>query len=405
MWSWDRNIKNAKQLYGDKITAVDWDEFQMNGAQYFNDCIAVIQLAHPAIGDFARPTFHLTEEQIEMEQDAFLREGAHLTRIMAYSCARHGDPDKLVMLNASAYDRFTKQALDSNPYSDRDSVELNDQTSNFLTKAVRAWEDAAKPAVDADIRVVHLGLGMIADQNSTAFSKITATFRAGLGGPIGSGQQNIPMVSMRDALAAMLHCINKKDITGYVNIVGFNVKQEQLAIELADGIDALPKTEHGFIYSILKWLNICNKIPKPEWLISFVLGPFGRDLLLNNVSVKSDILNDSGFKFKDTTVKNTIIRALAKPIGQLVFRDLLHTTPSSSYSGIGIALQSSNIQTATTPTITTHASTTSSSSITHSPPLVPVSSNAHLATHKFDDEGEDYDFGDTDDRDPLIIQN
>lgn len=328
-----RNQENAVSTFGTSVTSISWDEIQNNAQNYFTDCVAVVNLARPGVDTLAHPTFAMKPEEIESEKNRFITEGEKTTKIMAELCAHYANPNTTVFINASAYDHYDVQNLDAPPLNDTDPLDTSIQPRNFYTKVIRAWEAAAQPAADKGIRIVHVGLGMISDKKSPGFKSILTLFRLGIGGPIGSGEQNIPMVSMRDAVAAIMHCIKTPNISGYVNIVGFNVKQKDLAAELAKQIDQFPASRHGWMYTILKWLPFnmwLNNIMKPEWLIKFALGTFGEELLLKNVSVTSQKLLHVGFKFHDTNVAGAVKYALAKKRNQPAYLDV----PTSSYAGM-----------------------------------------------------------------------
>lgn len=340
-----RNTNKSRNLFNDEVQLIDWMEIQTNPKPYFSECIAVINLARPALVSLDHPTFGMSADQIEVERDRFLAEGAVSTEIMAFLCAQHADPKSTVFLNASAYDHYDSQTSECEPASDLATYEPITHPQSFFTKLIQAWELEAEPAIDAGIRVVHLGLGMIIDKNSTGFSTLLSFFQMGIGGPIGSGEQYIPMLTMRDAIAAITHCIGNINISGYVNIAGFNVKQKHLAQELAKQVAAVPVSQQGWGYTVFKtilfgsWLN---NIPKPEILIKFFLGTFS-ELLLKNVRIQSEKLLQSGFVFRDNEVVSALTYALSKPADTHAYLDL----PSSSAMGMSALGGKSSSKTST----------------------------------------------------------
>src|SRR5208282_700631 len=97
----------------------------------------------------------------------------------------------------------------------------------FLADVCRAWEEAARPALDAGIRVVHarfgvvLGRGLRAHEQG-ALEKMLPVFRLGLGGRLGSGRQWMSWVSLEDAVAAILFALETRSLAGPVNVVAPN---------------------------------------------------------------------------------------------------------------------------------------------------------------------------------------
>ncbi len=77
-------------------------------------------------------------------------------------------------------------------YGDRGDEILDDSSamgSGFLAELCRDWEEAARPAVGAGIRVVHLRCGLVMGAGTGtgkgALEKMLPIFRLGLGGPLG----------------------------------------------------------------------------------------------------------------------------------------------------------------------------------------------------------------------------
>jgi uncharacterized protein len=89
----------------------------------------------------------------------------------------------------------------------------------FLAELVRAWEDAARPAGAAGIRVVHLRLGLVLSPGGGALSGMLPLFRLGLGARLGSGQQWMSWVALDDVIGAVEHVLTHSTLDGPVNVV------------------------------------------------------------------------------------------------------------------------------------------------------------------------------------------
>ena len=77
-------------------------------------------------------------------------------------------------------------------YGDRadDSVdESAPPGGGFLAQVAREWEDAAGPARDAGIRIVHPRFGVVLGPGGGALAKLVPVFEIGAGGKIGDGKQ------------------------------------------------------------------------------------------------------------------------------------------------------------------------------------------------------------------------
>lgn len=91
---------------------------------------------------------------------------------------------------------------------------------DFLARVCVDWEDAATPAVEAGIRVVHPRTGLVVSAKGGAWGKLFPLFRLGLGGRLGSGSQYWPFISLDDHIAALRFVIEHEDVAGPMNFTG-----------------------------------------------------------------------------------------------------------------------------------------------------------------------------------------
>lgn len=106
-------------------------------------------------------------------------------------------------------------------YGDRgDEVLTETATAGnlFLSEVCVAWEDAARPAVDAGIRVAFGRTGIVLDRHGGALPKLLPLFKLGLGGRIGSGRQWWSWISLDDEVRALRWLIDH-DVHGAANLV------------------------------------------------------------------------------------------------------------------------------------------------------------------------------------------
>lgn len=104
-------------------------------------------------------------------------------------------------------------------YGDRGEETLTDTSppgTGFLAEVVEAWEEAARPAGEAGIRVVHPRFGMVLHPDGGALGKMLLPFRLGVGGRLGSGRQWVSWIARDDLVAAILFLL-REPIAGPVN--------------------------------------------------------------------------------------------------------------------------------------------------------------------------------------------
>ena len=119
-------------------------------------------------------------------------------------------------------------------YGDRGDMQVDEGSAagrGFLADTSRAWEAAARPAIDAGIRVVFLRIGIVLSPAGGALARMLLPFRMGLGGPLGDGRQYWSWIALDDLVGVVLHVAATEELAGPVNAVapGCGSKRRLLA--------------------------------------------------------------------------------------------------------------------------------------------------------------------------------
>lgn len=121
-------------------------------------------------------------------------------------------------------------------YGDRGDEVLTEHSvgvHSFLANVVREWEGATDPAKDAGVSVAHARTGIVLSRDGGALEPMLRVGRLGIGGPLGSGRQWMPWISLLDVVGAYTRLVEDDSITGPVNVTGPHpVRQRDLAREL-----------------------------------------------------------------------------------------------------------------------------------------------------------------------------
>jgi uncharacterized protein (TIGR01777 family) len=110
-------------------------------------------------------------------------------------------------------------------YGDRGSAPLDEQApvgSGFLAELAKAWENAAAPIADSGCRLVSIRTGTVLNIAGGALSKMVPPFLAGVGGPLGNGQQYMSWIGLEDFLGAIEHIMYTPSLDGPINMVSPN---------------------------------------------------------------------------------------------------------------------------------------------------------------------------------------
>lgn len=181
-------------------------------------------------------------------------------------------------------------------YGNRGGEVLDESSApgkGFLPELCQLWEEAAHPAVEAGIRVVHTRFGVLLNRGPGALAKMLPIFRAGLGGPLGSGHQWMSWVSLDDAVQAILFALDTPQLTGPVNVTSPN-----------------PVRNAEFTRTLARLLHRPAVIPAPAFALRAVFGQMADEALLASTRVMPTKLAQAGFRFQHPTLEEALAATL-----------------------------------------------------------------------------------------------
>ncbi|HEY7225900.1 MAG TPA: TIGR01777 family oxidoreductase [Micromonosporaceae bacterium] len=208
------------------------------------------------------------------------------TRTIATALAALSEPARpRLLLNASAVGFYGNAG-------DTTVDETSPAGLGFFPDACRDWEAATGPAADAGVRVVLLRTGLVLGHGGL-LRPLALTTRLFLGGPLGSGRQWMPWISMTDWLGAVRFVIGRADIAGPVNVVGPD-----------------PVRNKDFSRALGRVLHRPTPWPVPRLALRIVLGEFADEALVSQ-RVLPGVLAAAGYAFQHTDVTSALHAALA----------------------------------------------------------------------------------------------
>lgn len=182
-------------------------------------------------------------------------------------------------------------------YGDRGDEVLTEASApgeGFLAEVCRGWEEAAAPARDAGVRVVHLRIGIVLDAAGGALKAMLTPFRLGVGGRLGSGAQWVSWVSLHDVTGAAAHVL-ASDLSGPVNAVGPS-----------------PVTNAELTRALASALHRPALVPAPAFALRMAMGrEMADELLLASARVRPARLVEAGYAFRHPTLESALAAALA----------------------------------------------------------------------------------------------
>lgn len=105
----------------------------------------------------------------------------------------------------------------------------------FTWKLCARWEALALAAESHRTRVCLLRTGIVLAPKGGALAKMIIPFKAGLGGPIGSGQQYMPWIHIDDMVNAIIFLLMHETLNGPFNMVSpYPARNEQFSALLGE---------------------------------------------------------------------------------------------------------------------------------------------------------------------------
>ncbi|MCZ0708484.1 TIGR01777 family oxidoreductase [Microbacterium paraoxydans] len=162
--------------------------------------------------------------------------------------------------------------------------------STFLADLTVRWETAARRAED-HTRVALLRTAPVIHRRGVLRPMITLT-KLGVAGPLGTGTQIWPWISLEDEVRGIRHVLDEK-LAGPVNLAG------PTRASANDIGRALAQRMHRPF-----WL------PAPRWALRLALGDAAESLLLPDADVRPEVLEQSGFRFTHRTAAEAVAAAV-----------------------------------------------------------------------------------------------
>ena len=174
--------------------------------------------------------------------------------------------------------------------------ETSGPSPDFLGQTCHLWENEAKRAGEAGIRVVLLRTGLVLSREGGALPRILSPFQMFVGGPLGEGKQWMSWIHISDEVGAIRHILQGDHIQGPINLVAPS-----------------PVTNEEFSRELARVLRRPALFRVPGFILRRVFGEMAECLLLQGQRVLSKNLEKTGYKFRfpdlRKALENLILRS------------------------------------------------------------------------------------------------
>lgn len=159
----------------------------------------------------------------------------------------------------------------------------------FLAEVCRQWEKETQRLTNLGIRIVNLRFGMILSPNGGALHKMVPPFKLGLGGVVGTGEQHISWVSIRDVVKIIDFAIKNELISGPVNVVS-----------------PIQTTNKELTKTLGKVLQRPTIFKVPATAARLIFGQMADEMLLTSCRVTPQKLMQAGYQYIDQSLESVL---------------------------------------------------------------------------------------------------
>ncbi len=184
------------------------------------------------------------------------------------------------------------------PRGDEIVDESGEPGSDWLAEVCVRWERATDAAM-LGMRVVKIRTGIVLDADGGALAKMLPPFKAGIGGPIGSGKQYMPWIHLDDLVGLYLAAIDAQGFSGAINASA-----------------PTPVTNKEFSKALGKVLHRPAMAPVPAFVIKGMYGAMSQ-IVLTGVRMVPGRAAELGYEFAhpdlDEALRDTLATDAARP--------------------------------------------------------------------------------------------
>jgi uncharacterized protein (TIGR01777 family) len=204
-------------------------------------------------------------------REVLLASRLRTTELLTTAMAALASPPR-VLINGSAVG-FYGTSLEAR------YTETSPSGDDLLAEICRSWEAAADRA-PAGCRVVKLRIGIVLGPDGGALGKMLPVFRAGFGGPIGSGRQWMSWIHRHDLCRVIAAALEDPAYQGVYNAVA-----------------PQPSTMAAFAAALGRALGRPSLLPVPGPILQLLLGD-GAQVVLEGQQVLPQRLLQQGFEYQ-----------------------------------------------------------------------------------------------------------
>ncbi|ELK48824.1 TIGR01777 family oxidoreductase [Halobacillus sp. BAB-2008] len=190
-----------------------------------------------------------------------------------------------VLVNASAVGFY------GSSHTKTFTEETTEPGNDFLADVTVRWENLASQAADKGVRTVYVRFGIILGEQG-ALPKMILPYKCMIGGNLGSGEQWMSWIHIRDVVGLLTFALHHKDTQGPLNATAPN-----------------PIRNKDFGRTLAEVMNRPHWLPAPSFALKAALGDMST-LLLDGQSVLPKKALSAGYEFEYPELKAALTSIL-----------------------------------------------------------------------------------------------
>lgn len=181
------------------------------------------------------------------------------------------------------------------PRGDEEVTEDFPPGSDFLGRLAVEWEASTAPVEALGVRRVVIRTGVVLSREGGALPRLALPFRFFLGGPLGSGRQWTPWISIADQVGAIRFLVEHEEARGPYNLAAPH-----------------PVTNRELARALGRALRRPAYLPVPAFALRLLLGEMSAVLLTGQRAVPKRLL-EAGFTFRFPRLEDALSDLLGWP--------------------------------------------------------------------------------------------
>ncbi len=186
-----------------------------------------------------------------------------------------------VLISASGVNYYKEKG-------DQVITESSEPGDDFLAKVCIDWEKEAELAAELGVRVVISRFGVVLEKDGGVIEKMKLPFSLFAGGPVGSGEQYMAWIHMKDLCRSILFAIETKDLDGVYNAAAPE-----------------PVTMNEFAKALGRVMSRPSFFRVPEFALNLILGEAAAPVI-SSLRVQPKVLQLTGFEFEFEDIEMAI---------------------------------------------------------------------------------------------------